>query len=256
MLRRVLCWTVLVSIAVAIGAGPASAADEVGLSLDGQTWTDELRRPLFDPALRWVPGDTEQRSFWVRNQGPSRASMRIRVETKDPGGLLRRDDIRIDARVSGGSWTPLPDAGGAQPLTDQTLAMGDRVRVDLRVAFVAESTNPSELRELPLRFVVRLTQAGPGGGKDDDDNSGFLPDTGAAVERWLLWVAAGLIGSGLALLLARRRREEQPWVGTKDPSAASAAGSAMAEPAPCSRWASWQRSRSRRRRRTGRTRAP
>ena len=93
VLRRALCWTVLLSFVLTIDAG-AARADEVGLSLDGQVWTSVLRRPLFDPAFRWVPGDTETRSLWVRNQGPTPASMRITLRTTDPDLLLARDDLR------------------------------------------------------------------------------------------------------------------------------------------------------------------
>lgn len=205
---RATCWTLLVSIALAIGAGPARAENAVGLSLDGQTWTSELQRPLFDPAMRWVPGDTETRSFWVRNQGPTAASTQIAVRTTDADGLLVQDDIAIDARVRGGAWTSLSDPAGSQTLTDGGLAKGNRVRVDLRVAFLPESTNRSELKELPLRFVVRLTQSGVGPGDGDDDGSGLLPDTGSVVEPWLLYLAAALLGGGFLILIVRRRKEE------------------------------------------------
>ena len=62
-----LCWIVLVSAVLTAGAGAARANDEVGLSLDGQTWTSELGVPL-RPAHALVPGDIETRSFWVRNR--------------------------------------------------------------------------------------------------------------------------------------------------------------------------------------------
>ncbi len=211
MFPRAMCWTVLASIVLAINTGSAHASDEIGLSLDGRTWTSELRRPLFEPAMRWVPGDSETRSLWVRNQGPTGASMRLAVRSTDLDGLLERDDILISARVRGGSWVPLHDGGAGRTLTEGALAQGDRLRLDVRVAFVAAATNGSEVDKLPLDFVVRLTQARPGGGEGNSDGggSGDLPATGAAVEPWLLWLAAGLIGSGLALLVARRREEEE-----------------------------------------------
>ncbi len=201
---RLLSWTVLAPIALTINAGAAQAGDEIGLSLDGSSWTSELKRPLFEPRMRWVPGDTETRSFWVRNQGPTAASVRIAVRADDPDGLLARDDIVIEARMHGGTWLPLPDAGASSALTDDVMAQGDRLQVDVRVAFDPASTNQSERNLLPLIFVVRLTQAGPGG---DDGLSGNLPETGTGVEPWILWLGSALIGGGLVLLVAARQRE-------------------------------------------------
>ena len=214
MFHRAICWTVLASVVLVINTGSAHAVDEIGLSLDGRTWTSELRRPLFEPGMRWVPGDSETRSLWVRNQGPTGASMRLAVRSADLDGLLERDDILISARVRGGSWIPLNSGGAGRTLTEGALAQGDRLRLDVRVAFVAAATNGSEVDKLPLDFVVRLTQDGHGSvggveGGSDPGGSGDLPATGAAVEPWLLWLAAGLIGSGLALLVARRREEEK-----------------------------------------------
>ena len=207
MLRRLVPWTVLASIALTIDAGAAHADGNVGLSLDGHSWASELRQPLFDPAFRWVLGDTETRSFWVRNQGPTAASMRIALRTTDPDRLVAREDLRIDARVWGGSWTSL--AGGAdQALTDEAIPEGDRVRLDLRVVFVPGATNPTEREHLPSGFVVRLTQAGLGGADGGGERpSGGLPNTGNEVELWLVWLGTALLGGGLVLVLAARRRE-------------------------------------------------
>jgi len=129
------------------------------------------------------------------------------VRTTDPGELLAEDDIVVDARVHGGTWTPLSDPDMSQTLTERSLAKGDRVRVDLRVAFVPGSTNRSEIKELPLRFVVQLTQSGAGP-HDGQDGPGLLPDTGSTVEPVLLYLAAALLGGGLLILIVRRRKEE------------------------------------------------
>lgn len=201
MPRRALCLSALVPIVLALGAGPVYADDLVGVSLDGSDWTDQLRRPLFDPALRWVPGDTETRSFWVRNQGPTAASMQLALRRTGLGPLLSRHDVQIDGRVDGGSWTSLTDDAG-RTLADGVLAQGEEVRVDVRVAFAPEATNPSERERLPLRFAVRLTQ-----NDAVDDGPQHLPDTGNGVAGWMVWLGAALVGAGLTLLAAARRRE-------------------------------------------------
>lgn len=210
---RVICWIVLVSAVLTAEAG-AARADEVGLSLDGRTWTPDLDRPLFDPRMRWVPGDVEIRSFWVRNESATKASMNVGVRTSDPDALLSQDDFLVDARVRGGTWVALPRNGGGLTLTDRTLPASGRIRIDLRVTFDATSENRTQVASLPMRFVVRLTQAGPRGdapgggpGTTPDGPDGLLPGTGAAAEPWQLWLAGALLGGGLLILAARRRKE-------------------------------------------------
>ena len=46
---RVLCWIVLVLAVLTAGAGAAHADDEVGLSLDGHTWTADLQSAALRP---------------------------------------------------------------------------------------------------------------------------------------------------------------------------------------------------------------
>ncbi|MFI5428339.1 hypothetical protein ACHMWU_18290 [Aeromicrobium sp. UC242_57] len=38
-----------------------------------------MGEPLFDPDLRWVPGDSTIGGFYVRNQGASDANLRVAV---------------------------------------------------------------------------------------------------------------------------------------------------------------------------------
>ncbi|MEZ0580021.1 LPXTG cell wall anchor domain-containing protein [Nocardioides sp. MH1] len=205
---RVLCSVLLAAVVLTTGAGAARADDEVGLSLDGHQWSASLSRPLFDPAFRWVPGDTETRSLWVRNQGPTAASMEVGMRTLDPDALVQNEDLRIDARVHHGSWLPLTADGTAQTLLDRGLEKGARVRIDLRVAFDPASTNVTQVRTLPLKFVVRLTQSAPRGDGGPHGTDGDLPDTGSTVQPWQLWLAGGLIGCGIALVVRRRKEEE------------------------------------------------
>ncbi len=204
MTRRALWLSALVPIVLTIGVGPARADDAVGLSLDGLDWTTKLQRPLFDPAFRWVPGDAQTRSFWVRNEGPTTASMQIALRRTDPDLLLARDEVRIDARVTSGTWTSLVD-GSDQTLTEDVIGRGDRVRVDVRAVFLREAANRTERKHLPLTFVVRLTQ--DGSGDDDGGLSGNLPATGSAVELWIVALGTALLGTGLVLVVAARRRE-------------------------------------------------
>jgi LPXTG-motif cell wall-anchored protein len=191
---------------VTASPAPARAEEEIGLSLDGRHWRSELTAPLFDPAARWVPGSRETRSFFVRNQGPTGARMSIEVRSRDSGRLLPDHDIGLTVRAAGGPWAALENGQPVATLLRGALVRDERVRVDVRVVFDRASTNQSQVRRLPLTFHVRLVGAGADADVPDDGPDA-LPDTGSLVEPWIVWLGAVLIGGGLALVLAARRRE-------------------------------------------------
>ncbi len=202
--RLLACSCALAVLAVlAAGAGPAYADDEVGLSIDGRVWTNQLDEPLFARDFRWVPGDVEAASFVVRNQGPSDAEMTVAVVSADPDALLARGDLALAARVRDSAWIPLVNGEPSRPLSSAVVARGARTRVDVRVTFRSGSRNRSQADRLPLSFRVTLTDERAG--TAPVPGTPTLPGTGSAVEPWLVWLAFGLIGSGLALLVARRR---------------------------------------------------
>ena len=49
----------VVAMATATCVDPARAEGGIEFSLDGHTWSDSVREPLFDHSSRWVPGDRE-----------------------------------------------------------------------------------------------------------------------------------------------------------------------------------------------------
>ncbi len=193
----------------------AHAADEIGFSNDGVTWGTSLAEPIFDPDFRWVPGDDEIASFYVRNQGPTGAAMTIEARSADTDKLLSNDDIALSARVAGGPWVDLKNGVASESLTSRSITRGDVVRVDVNAVFDAQSTNRSQVKELALNFRVTLqdwraangdTGDGSGNGSGSD-NSGSLPDTGAQIAAWMIVVALGLMLAG-SVIVARRDRSE------------------------------------------------
>ncbi|MEZ0580026.1 LPXTG cell wall anchor domain-containing protein [Nocardioides sp. MH1] len=204
-----------IALVLAATAAPACADEEVGVSSDGRHWHADLRTPLFDPAFRWVPGDRQVRSFYVRNQGPTRARMSLEVRSRDTGHLLPDDDVDLAARAAGGPWVELENGRAGGIVVQDALDAGSRVRVEVRVAFNPASTNQSEVRRLPLTFRVLLAQDGPGGDGPgsgpggDGAVTGVLPSTGNGVQTWFVWLGAALVGAGLALVAAARRRGEE-----------------------------------------------
>lgn len=211
-MARTLIW----ATALLLVASPAAAADEIGLSVDGVSWSSSLTQPLFDPAFLWVPGDDETSSFYVRNQGPTGAELTVAVRSADSDKLLADDDISLWARVGGGSWTRLDNGSASSAL----IAPGSATRVDVRVRFAPASLNQSESKSLHLSFGITLAEAPSGGttddsdggdqsdDSDDSDDESVLPGAGSAADPSWLWLAAGLICGGT--IFVRRPRRKDP----------------------------------------------
>lgn len=192
----------------------AYASDEIGLSNDGVTWSSSLPKPLFDTDFRWIPGDDQTASFYVRNQGPSGAMITIEARSSDSDKLMSNNDIVMKARVDTGQWVDLDNGVPTASLTSRGIRRGEKVRVDVNAVFVNSSPNRSQTKELNINFRVHLEDwvaanggTGSGGTKDDSGESGALPDTGAQVAAWMLVVgfAVTILGS---LVVARRDRDE------------------------------------------------
>lgn len=194
---------------VLIGAAaPASAADDVGLSLEGTQWSSSLNESLFDPNFRWIPGDDETASFYVRNQGPTRALLTIGVRSVDADDLLADDDIALRARVADGDWVALDNGVPSASLTERSIARGGVVRVDVNATFDPASTNQSQTKQLRLAFDVTLTDSLEGVDDSADDHSGVLPGAGSNLGLWIVPIAAGALALGAWILIARRRYDE------------------------------------------------
>lgn len=186
-------------------AAPAYAADEVGLSLTGRNWSGSLDADLFAAPHRWVPGDVETRRFFVRNQGPTAATMTLAVDGGDLDGLLAHRDVVLRARVAGQPWQELA-AAADRPLSTELLPAAGIRRVEVEARFLASSTDRSETRRLPLHFVVTLADGAAAPSAPDRGHD--LPSTGSKVDTWTLAAAAALIATGLLLVAGRRKEND------------------------------------------------
>ncbi|QSR26745.1 hypothetical protein CFH99_14020 [Nocardioides aromaticivorans] len=228
MIRRLVAPIVSVAVAtVTLAAAPAHADDEIGLSRDGVSWSSELTAPLFEPSFRFVPGDQEVRSFRVRNDGPSAGVLTVDVVASDPDLLLADDDFTLEARIGNGAWLPV-EAGTTRAATELEVAEGAQTRVSVRATFDWDSTR--QVDSVPFRIELTLSEDGDVGGVDEGDGDGSgsgdgdggqvggvqdgLPGTGSAVAPGLLWLAAALVGTGLALVRRRDRRDRDEEVVT------------------------------------------
>jgi LPXTG-motif cell wall-anchored protein len=196
---------VVVALLLVVASAAPAAADEVRLSLDGQTWSDELRSPLYDAGARWVPGETRVRSFWVRDAGPSDSVLRIGVDTHDEDGLLADGQVVLAVRLAGGAWQGVPDGADAMPLVEGELVRRGSAKVDVRVGFGWQAPDPTMNRRTSFDLVVRLSDADVVAGENSPGGE-VLPGTGSGVTPWLLLLGAALVGSGLGLV-GRRRQE-------------------------------------------------
>ncbi|WP_418063229.1 LPXTG cell wall anchor domain-containing protein [Pimelobacter simplex] len=220
MFRRLAALATTAVAVVATAAAPAHADDEIGLSTDGVTWAEQLSAPLFAPGFRIVPGDAESRTFRVRNDGPSAGLLTVDVDSADPDGLLGSGDLTIEARVGAGAWQPVA-AGTTRTATRLKVAEGAQTTVTVRATFDWDSTRQDQ--SVPFSVHLQLSEDGEVGGVDEGNGNGNgngdgggevggesegLPATGSAVAPGLLWLAAGLVGAGLALVRRRDRDDE------------------------------------------------
>lgn len=208
-MKKHLLTLLLVVGLVLVGAPPASAADEIGLSRNGVTFSSSLSGSLFDPTFVWVPGDVESETFYVRNQGDATARLTVDILGKQVSDLLASGDLHVTA-TSGSKTTTVSNAAEHRLLTIPDVEVDQIVPITVTVTFDEASTNETQLLSSDLTFRINLKQTSAvlGEGLEDDDDDGLLPDTGAQTPLWLAALAAICIGSGAALISRRRTHTE------------------------------------------------
>lgn len=166
-------------IGFTLGAiAPAVAADELGLSLDGVTWTEALTMPLFDPDMVWVPGDVEDGQFFFRNQSTDEATYQVSATIEDAGELLAQGDMVLSAAVNGGPWQPAANINGEDTvlLAEGDISPDEVITMGLQVEFLTTSGNRSQRQQLILASRVLLTadtvEIDPGGTSPEDPEPG------------------------------------------------------------------------------------
>lgn len=214
MIRSLAAAAALATLVVVGAAAPASADDEIGLSRDGVSWSRQLDAPLFDDAFLWVPGDIEQESFLVRNDGPSDGELAVDVSSEDPDGLLASDTFLLEARVGTGEWVEIVAGTTAMTPTVLDVPEGARTRITVRGTFRPETTDHMD-EIAPFRVRVTLSEDGDIGGETEGNGGGevggqdALPDTGSPLGSGVIWVAAALIGAGIALVRPGRENRRE-----------------------------------------------
>lgn len=190
-----------------------TASDELELSADGVTWTEDYAGALFD-GLVLVPGAEATATVWVRNATANAADLRLAATRLDVTPGLA-DAVTMDVTVSGNVGEQSADATFAELEAQPNFDVADsvepggarRVEVTLRMA----TTAPNEVQIDDLRFSLEVTLSeavavvpgvppgAPGGGL------GPIPATGVAIGSTLLIAAVG-IAAGSWFRLAGRRK--------------------------------------------------
>ena len=220
-LRSWLGATLLVVLSVLGFAVPASAAGQLELSSNGVTWGSSLSAPLFDPAFRWVPGDSQTASFYVRNHTGQDAVLDVIMLPAQFGDLMRSGDLTVSAEVDGGTWVGATSADNSHFLITSAPVPAKAVRkVNVRIDFASTSSNATQNRRLGLAFDVALTQSkaivlaptqGGHGNGAGGKNPNSLPNTGNDVSPLTIALGALLcaLGAGLAVLGQRRAEKSR-----------------------------------------------
>jgi len=196
-------------------AAPAPSTGLIGLSADGVSWGTSLSAPLFDPRVRWVPGDTRTAVFWVRNQAPSSGDVSVRFSPTVTLSGVDAQALRVRARAGDRAWTDVVGPAGQDLLDGDGLPAGQSTPVALQVQMRSDAPNTSMVLSTGLDLDVMVRDALASDGAADgpvvaDGAAGQLPQTGSLLPAWAAPIAGGLVltGAGLLLVAARRRRTD------------------------------------------------
>lgn len=210
VLARVRGLMLLLAAILVAAIAPAQhtfASTGILLSNDGTKWAQTLPEPLFDSAIRWVPGDERTSRFYVRNDTDITAVMSVDILVGQVEDLLDTGDVRIDVRIAGGPWTTTAKSG-TYHLSTGTAGAGATYPIDVRVRFLADSANISQIHVLDLRVLVTLTDANTTP-VVDPDTPGNRPLSATGAAAGISALALLSLVPFLLLLAARRRRADE-----------------------------------------------
>ena len=206
MRRRLASLLGIVSVSAAATMSQASAASPLGLSVDGIHWSRSITGPLFDPSWRWVPGDSETATFYVRNQGGTAGDLTVEVLGSQTGDLIDSGDLHVTARGGAGTWTAVSETGTHRLLTAPGIPNGSVEPIEVNVTFDRSSRNQTQLRASDLSFRVSMSESNVtsnrGAGRRGGD-APELPQTGAPHALRYALIGAILAGTGLAFISRR-----------------------------------------------------
>ncbi len=219
---RFLSGFTLVLIAVFLSPMAAHAAGTIQVSDDGVTWGAAYPGVLFDGIAKIVPGDTQSETFYLRNSGPDDGYLRITA--RDVSGtavLLQNLSAAASVPAKPGSPVNLSVVAPCWVLNEGIfLAAGSTVAVTANLNFDFSATNITQDATATFNIGVSLTDTAVALPPTDCGGSvtvipgtvpqpGALGSTGAEVPVMLISVTAFIVGAGLFLIVAARRRKRE-----------------------------------------------
>ena len=200
------------AVATLVLVSPASADDtagkgtrqDVGVSLDGTHYEESLDAPLFDPRVRWVPGDVRTTDIWVRNQADEAGDLTIDLVPQARQNLFDSGHLTVSARAGTGPWMTVREGEPLRLLARKDVPSRAEVPVTVRVTLAPEAPNGTMVLATDFDLEVTLVDARASGSDGDHDGpGGLLPATGSPTSWWVLPLGLLLLAGG-ALMLARR----------------------------------------------------
>lgn len=215
-----------VALALVVGGAvaPASAAiNRVLLSRDGVTFTSALSSGLFDGAQLLVPGQSVSRSLWIRNSSSTSAALRVSIRHLVSSSSVFANGVTLSSLNSLPGSTQVSHTLSALDACEvvtsaPAIAAGGTAMLTLTftMADLTAQAAQSDLTSLDLVVAIRDAAAGAYSGSACRDDGTILANTGefrtvaftGGSPPVPLIVGGGiLLGLGMCLIVARRRRE-------------------------------------------------
>lgn len=205
------------------GASSASAASGIEVSPDNVTYAATLPGGLFNQITISVPGDSQTTDFWVRNAGPVPAYFRVAIANVTVSDPVLAGALSVNASTVAhpGTAATLAAAQPCRVLTEgDLLSPGDTVQVTARLALgdlqglVGQGGTASfDLRVGLSDSVIPLPPTSCSTTGTDIQVTGGggnipLASTGTETPVPVIIGAASILGVGIFLLVAARRRRE------------------------------------------------
>lgn len=157
----------LAAIMALVPAAPASADEELQLSLNGTTWLTTLNSPVFPAGVSLVPGSTLDGTFFVRNASTSPAWVRVGVAEL----VVTSQELALSMNMTTIGTTSDNASGSTSRLSagdivcndflarSTPLPPGGIVRVDASLSFRADVAGTTAQNEAArVAFIAELSE--------------------------------------------------------------------------------------------------
>ena len=160
MIKRWLAPALVVALLACLWGAPAAQAarkwSPLTISRDGQHWASQPTWSVFRGTVWMVPGQSQTRSLYVRNQGPTNARLRVTLSMRGATSWPTRG-LRIEVGHNG-DWNRVTRSG--QKAQSFRVKQGGVARVLVRLSQKPGSMNRSQDHQLAFTLHLRLTHYG------------------------------------------------------------------------------------------------